>query len=57
MGLKTDFFEKLCSVLRCGNDGYKITIVDQMITTWDRKLSFALNGTEQNITLVFVCDL
>lgn len=43
MGLETDLLEESSGILRCGDNRNKISIMNKMITTWDRQGIFALD--------------
>lgn len=43
MGLETDLLEESSGILRGSDNGNKISIMNKMITTWDRQGIFALD--------------
>ena len=57
MGLETDLLEESSGILRGSDNRNKISIMNKMITTWDRQGILALNCGKKNVAAVLVCDL
>ena len=56
MCLQTDFFEKLCGVLRRGDNRNKVSVMYDMISAGDGQFVFIFDGAEKNVAAVFFCD-
>ena len=56
MGLQSDFFEKGSCIYRRSKNRNIVSVVDHMITAWDRNLIPALNGTEKHIAFECLCN-
>ena len=58
MGLETDLLEESSGILRGSDNGNKISIMNKMITTWDRQGIFALDRgmyiSESEISSVYL---